>query len=268
MASGTLPKLEDQPEQFDYAKAAKAVGIESRRAPVPFGGGKQDPTPPNEWRERFKDFMRTSFRSSTVEAGLSELVVDRIAVGGATYLLRTPMTVAIRKPDNEFEAVLGKLEAVGIFGKGNSPDSARSKLNHAIHRNFQRLYKTHAMQRSEQDEAIWGELARLFDVEQYKENRSSFVKCSGQVTAVNEAGIVFDWSGGSELNLPNQVLEPEWGKIEAGDWCDAVIERRAGDWKILRAIFMGKINPPQQLSVEEAKELWKSLPKAKLYPID
>ena len=266
MASNTLSKIDHPVREFDYDRASKDAGVKTRISSKRFMRSARKIASFVESNKSYK--VVANYFEAPGLVRLSELNVDRIEVGGATYLLRTPANLESRVSDSGYEALIGGLEAVGIVGVGDSVDTAKSKLFHEIHRYFQRLYKTQPMQRCEQNEAVWQVLSGLIDVEQYKQNRSSFVKCSGQVTDVNERGIVFDWSGGSELNLPNQVLEPAWGKVEVGDWCDAVIERRAFDWKILRAIFMGKFDPPKKLSAQESKELWDSLPIAKLHPYD
>lgn len=184
------------------------------------------------------------------------------------YCFREAYQLIVIKTQVGFEVRIASLESEEFVGLGDSIENAKSNLYQKIHRNFQQLYKSHQMQRSDAEDAIWQELARAIDVERYKLNRLSILKCFGQIAEIKADSIVFHWYGGDPLKLANDSLVGAWGAIDVGDWCDAVVERRSGDATILRAIFLGKSKPPAELSDEEMLEEWNALPNAELGPIE
>lgn len=273
MSSGTLPKSDDQVIKLDYAEASKSAGVSAPKV-WPKGGSEtkylleKSVGRASRTKKITVGALRKAFRA--MGSGLSmQVTVERpmreFSIGRESYRFRNPVIIQFEKADGSVASITG----MEINGEGPSWELARQNLLHEVHRQFQRLYKTHRMQRTNDENKIWIELEQLIDVEHYKFNRSTHLNCRGQVAEINDRNdIVFDWSGGSKLQLPADCLSAGWANIEVGDWCKALIERQAGDGKIRQAIMLCKIDPPTQITAEESERLWKELPVAELYSID
>lgn len=276
MTSGILRRLEDQPTPLNYAEASNSAGVsapriwktKSQEAPKPIVTSSQNA---NRIGVITSKAMKEAIASMTgffATSTKDEELVPSFRFGSETYHFYERSAVTYVQHEGKFSAVVKDLEELGFRGIGDSRETAKKNLFQQIHRQFQRLYKTQPMQRDDAQEALWQQLEKLIDADDYRRNRLSIVKCSGKIVSMNESGVVYHWHGCSEIYLPVDCLSGDWGTLNELDWCDAVLKRRARDGKIIEATMIGKIKPPTQISDEESAALWDSLPIAKLYPVD
>lgn len=273
MASVILPQLDDQPRKLDYAKASKSAGVKVRTVRLkPNPSSKATTKQSSAIASRGRIVTANAFREAmtTMASRLSTLKQESesftgFRLGGDAYHFRTPVLVECIPTDNGYTATM---KACDFRGEGATSELAKKSLLQQIHRHFQQLYKTHRMQRDNTQEAVWQQLEKLIDVEGYQHSRVTVLKCFGQVVSFNESEIVFNWLGGDQLRFTGDCLVGGWATLNEGDWCDAVIERRAGDSTILRATLLGRTKPPTEITDEQFFEQWDALPNADLNPID
>jgi hypothetical protein len=90
----------------------------------------------------------------------------------------------------------------------------------------------------------------------------------GQVVEISNAGVTFDWFGGSSgLKATAQQMTGDWENIAAGDWFEAKMVR-ALDGVLVSLEFRSRSAPLEALTQEELTQSYNSLAVAKLDSVE
>ena len=190
--------------------------------------------------------------------------ISRIAVGGETYPLRRASSLIYLIGGEQTVVILQGLPKRIMHGVGRNRTEATQSLFDRIHSQFQRLYKTLPMQRNAADEQLWNALSTVILTERYRRDRKTILPITASVVEFTASGFVVDWFGGGSLSLPSAVLEGEWNTLSFGDWFEAVLSRRAGDGRILKATLVRQIPSIEPFTDDEAIAWHAALPAADL----
>jgi hypothetical protein len=191
-------------------------------------------------------------------------VISRIAFGGEIYPLQSASSLIYIIRGEQTVVILQGLPKRIMQGVGRNRIEAKQSLFAQIHSQFQRLYKTLPMQRNAADEQLWNALNTVILTERYRRDRKTILPITASLVEFTASGFVVDWFGGGRLSLPTEVMEGEWNTLSLGDWFEAVLSRRAGDGRILKATLVRQIPPIEPFTDDEAIAWHAALPAADL----
>lgn len=216
--------------------------------------------------DRVYDFHRQSLealRQVREERGF----VEDIRAGDAVYRLRRPLGVtATTSSPNTWSFEVDEFSP-RFVGEGASLAEARSDWERAVHSAFQSLVRLRPFRMSDEQRQDWDLLQRLIDVEHYWKTTPVKLRELGFVSAVRRGPCQVTWLDGMQVEdvTPDQMPR-EFAGFAGGQWFEAIVERDPGTHTLRRVCYVQPVEPLPEMSEEELKSWYHSLPKADTLP--
>jgi hypothetical protein len=248
-----------------------------KRANCPYSKVKQKAVTPASANDEFDEDTQESYcasaqlgaydRVSLADSATVEVVksrkepIETIQVGNTEYKLRKPSsTDAMPVADGTWEF---RVDAIGqrFVGRGTTISEARNDFRLLIHSTFQSLVRIRPFRMTEEQIADWKALDIAIDVEEYWRTVPIALREVGFVSSSRRGNWQVTWLDGrliEEVNA-NQVPDEFFSYVE-NQWFEAIVERDPGSRKLRRLIYVQQVDPVRQLTEDERKTWFDSLP--------
>jgi len=201
--------------------------------------------------------------------------VSEIRVAGRRYRLNPNVIQGVHEKNGEWIAMLRLkgIEAMDWVQHGGNESQAVESLKRKVDQEFQRLFKTHTMQRDDEDERMWNSLVTVIDVAEYRSRMTAVHEIKAKVTAVKPDGSVrLKWFGGKQDDLiPSNVQAGDWARAAVNDWFIFVLDKVVSTGEIKHAMLLRSAKTPATVSDAELQQRYerhqpKGLPSADDHP--
>jgi len=190
-------------------------------------------------------------------------LVSELPVGPVTYHLRHPLKAQIAlSADQRWEFSLNQFHP-HFIGKGESFATAQRDFLNQVHATFQSLVRRRPFQMDEKQRTDWHTLERLIDVEAYWDCIPVTLLEMGVLSAITDAGWEVIWLDGERKEvIPVERTLPEFAAFRPEQWFEALVERRPGNYELLKLRYVRPIEPIRDMSPEEFRQWISTLPSA------
>ena len=199
---------------------------------------------------------------ASVEEAVWREDVKAIRVGGAVYPFKRPLTGRFGKKAG------GKTFSIEEFGQkfvgeGETPEDAKRNAYEQIHMVIQRVLATPEANRTSEQRNQWELISRFVDIASYERQRAVKPVWRGVVMQAAPGSWRVKWSrSGKEECVPLEKMPEEFAAYRPGDWFEARVAYDPGGERLLYVHEVWAVDPAEEMSPEEADQLWQAIPKA------
>ncbi len=187
--------------------------------------------------------------------------IDTIRIGDTEYRLRRPSSAnATPNEDRTWEFHVETFEPQFV-GRGNSIAEAKSDFYLLIHSTFQSLVRLRPFRMTEEQISKWNILETAIDVEEYWRTVPVTLRELGIVSSSQRGSRQVLWLDGKlteEINVDQ--VPAEFFSFAENQWFEAIVEREPGSHKLRRLIYVQQVDPVRQLTEDERRKWFDSLP--------
>lgn len=187
--------------------------------------------------------------------------IETIHIGAAEYRLRRPSFAnATPTEDRTWEFHVEAFEPQFV-GRGNSIAEAKSDFYLLIHSTFQSLVRVRPFRMTEEQISKWNILETAIDVEEYWGTVPVTLRELGIVSLSQRGSRQVLWLDGKlteEINVDQ--VPAEFFSFAENQWFEAIVEREPVSHKLRRLIYVQQVDPVRQLTEDERRKWFDSLP--------
>lgn len=190
-------------------------------------------------------------------------------VGDIWYRFRPEYGVPLESDqDSDGKWTFGSVdEPLRFLGHGQSREAAAENWRNQIHSRFQQLVRKRPFRMAEDEKADWAILSRLIDVEHYWKTTPIMQQETGWVSRIQSGICEFTWLGSETTETVSlEHVPPEFAGFGEGQWFEALVERKRDDYSLNKVIHARPIDPIKEMTDEEMKEWFSSLPTTETLP--
>lgn len=184
--------------------------------------------------------------------------VTELRTAGRVYRLQPDVVLAVRQSSGEWIAILRKkgVAAMQWIQHGANEKEAIEALERKVDEEFQRLHRTHAMQRDDANEEIWQSLQVVIDVAEYRSRLTAIHEIKAKVFSVEANGDVhLEWFGGKQVDrIPREVQAGNWSRASIGNWYVFALDKVISTGEVKHAMLLRDAKPPTIVSDQELEK--------------
>ncbi len=158
-------------------------------------------------------------------------------------------------------------ETSSFLGHGQSREAAANDWRYRVHTRFQQLVRSRPFRMSEEEKADWAILSELIDVERYWRNTPIKQQETGWISSILSGICEITWLGSETTETVSlEHVPPEFASFGEGQWFEALVERKRDNYTLNKVIHARPIDPIKEMTDEEMKEWFSSLPTTETLP--
>lgn len=261
-----LESIKHHPEtknQRLIAKRFRRLKQKSRASVMPNDEGSEDARKPycDRMPTNVYDPKKVFAEGNIGPAKEQSEAIETIHIGAAEYRLRRPSFAnATPTEDRTWEFHVEAFEPQFV-GRGNSIAEAKSDFYLLIHSTFQSLVRVRPFRMTEEQISKWNVLETAIDVEEYWRTVPVTLRELGIVSSSQRGSRQVLWLDGKlteEINVDQ--VPAEFFSFAENQWFEAIVEREPGSHKLRRLIYVQQVDPVRQLTEDERRKWFDSLP--------
>lgn len=203
--------------------------------------------------------------SDALGSNANKSILTEIRLGDTVYPLRFQCESLYIPGKGEF---LVEGFSPMFVGRGESEVEAKQNWQLAVHAKFQELLNKRPFEMSPADHGTWDVLSSRIDVAVYRNQTPIRVRQFGQISEARPYPQKIRWESGElEPISPQQVNSADFITFKAGQPFEALVERDALDFKLLRIVHIERQSKPTRLSPEKECALLEAIGSAKTLPM-
>ena len=205
--------------------------------------------------------MEDVFPASSHEQEPEKDVLDELVFGPTTYHFLRPLQKDVSRTYSQTWECSVEGLSPRFEGSGKSAESAERSFLSKVHSAFQSLVHLRPFRMTEEQRNDWSLLESLIDVPRYWESVPLKLIETGIVKSIDDDGWFVVWLDGDRVESINaEQAPPEFGAFKPGEWFEALVERTPDTHDLQKMPFARAIQPVHEMSEQELREWWDSLP--------
>lgn len=192
-------------------------------------------------------------------------LIDSFKIADVTYKVRRPLMAYYEPPVGPRA---GRFFAVGLekwlLGKGMTLEESKRDWQLKVDHEVQRLHALQDFEQTDRDNQMLRSLGRYFDLNEIRYSRPIISRLMGSLESTYPRPYKVAWVDGSTSQLNREQIPAEMSAFREGRPFEAIIERDARTWKLLRIVSAFPCSALPHLADDEAEELLSSVSNEKL----